>query len=1006
MLGNVRPSLMQWAAVCAFLLYAAGAFAADPPVGFESQIVPIFRAHCLNCHGGAGTEGGLDLSAADLLQRGGDSGPAIVPGDPDASLLIEYVSGDDPLMPQAGEPLSSDQVDLLRRWIAAGAEWPEGLVIRSDPRDWWSLRPLMRPAVPEVAAHDAGWVRNPVDAFIAHRQREQDLHHSPQADRRTLIRRLSFDLTGLPPGPEEVDEFVHDPDPRAYEKLVDRLLASPRYGERWARHWLDVIHYGDTHGYDKDKLRPNAWPYRDYVIRAFNGDKPYARFIEEQIAGDVLYPEDPDGVIATGAIAAGPWDFISHVEVPEEKIDGQIARNIDRDDMVRTVMESFCSVTVGCARCHDHKFDPIPQQDYYALQSVFAAVDRADRPFDADPDVHVRRQMLLAERAVLQQRQSALDAEVARLAGDELREIDGRIAALQQPAGERPPEYGYHSGIETQQDVDKWVQVDLGAPTAIAALEYVACHDDFNGIGAGFGFPVRYRIEVSSDSGFAADVVLIEDRMQADLPNPGVMPQRIELAADAPVTARYVRVTATKLAPRQNDYIFALAELRVLTTDGTNAALARPVTALDSIEAPVRWRTSNLVDGITPAGAAADVDVQLAELRELRAAHLAETVAAETIADVASVREQLTAIEADLSQLPAPGMVYAAATRFDAQGNFRATGGEPRPIHVLHRGNVLDPRDPALPGSLAMLDHLPPQFELPAGHSEGERRAALARWIAHPENPLTWRSIVNRVWQYHFGRGLCETPSDFGRMGAAPSHPELLDWLAVEFRDGGGSIKSLHRLICNSATYRQASQSASTEALTQHDNTARDGDNRSLWQFPRRRLEAEAVRDAVLHVAGKLDLRMYGPGFQDFVIEHPEHSPHYQYHLHDPEDAGSHRRAVYRFIVRSQQQPFMTTLDCADPSMHVDRRNETVTAPQALALLNNPFMVAMSVHFADRAAALGDSPEERVAAAFRLALSREPTPEERTELTAYAAEHGLPNACRVILNLNEFVFVD
>ena len=548
--------------------------------------------------------------------------------------------------------------------------------------------------------------------------------------------------------------------------------------------------------------------------------------------------------------------------MPEEKIDGRIARNIDRDDMVRTVMETFCSVTVGCARCHDHKFDPIPQRDYYALQSVFAAIDRADRPFDADPHVHERRQTLLAERAALQQRKAALDAEVARLAGDELREIDARITGLQKPAGERPPEYGYHSGIETQQDSVKWVQVDLGASTAISALEYVACHDDFNGIGAGFGFPVRYRIEASNDSGFAADVALIADRSQTDVPNPGVALQRIELPADAPVTARYVRVTATRLAPRQNDYIFALAELRVLTADGTNAALARPVAALDSIEAPVRWRKSNLVDGLAPGGAAGDVEAQLAELRERREAHLAITVPAQTIADVASVREQLAAKEAELSQLPAPGLVYAAATRFDAQGNFRATGGEPRPIHVLHRGNVLDPRDPALPGSLAMLDHLPAHFELPAGHSEGERRAALARWIAHPDNPLTWRSLVNRVWQYHFGRGLCETPSDFGRMGAAPSHPELLDWLAIEFRDGGGSIKSLHRLICNSATYRQASQAATTEAPTQVHNTASDGDNRFLWQFPRRRLEAEAVRDAVLHVAGKLDLRMYDPAFR------------------------------------------------------------------------------------------------------------------------------------------------
>ncbi len=979
---------------------------AEGQVDFQAEVAPILQSRCLMCHAGPEADGGLDLSAAGSVMRGGDSGPAITAADADGSLLIEYVSGDDPLMPQSGDPLSPEQVDVLRRWIETGAEWPEGLVLRNDPRDWWSLRELQRPPAPHVSA--AGGFRNPVDVFIAAKQEAAGVRPSGEADRRTLIRRLSFDLTGLPPTPEEVESFVNDRDPLAYEKLVDRLLASPRYGERWARHWLDVIHYGDTHGYDKDKLRPNAWPYRDYVIRAFNEDRPYARFVQEQVAGDVLFPDDPDGVIATGAIAAGPWDFISHVEVPEAKIDGQIARNIDRDDMVRTVMETYCSVTVACARCHDHKFDPIRQQDYYALQAVFAAVDRADRPYDVDPDVHGRRQTLLATQAMLRERGESLDADVARLAGEALPEIDAQIASLQEPAGERSPEYGYHSGIEKQQDAVKWVQVDLGAATEIAAVSYAACDDDFNGIGAGFGFPVRYRIEAANDPDFSADVVLIEDRTQTDVPNPGVTPQRVDLAeAASTVTARYVRVTATKLAPRQNDYIFALAELRVLNSDGVNVALERPVAALDSIEAPIRWCKSNLVDGIAPGRPApGDVESQLAALERRRDELVAASVPAEVLAERADVRTQLAEVEASLSELPPPRMVYAAATRFPPQGNFHATGGTPRPIHVLHRGNVLDPREPAEPGALAMLDHLPAQFELPEAHLEGERRAALARWIVHPENPLTWRSIVNRVWQYHFGRGLCETPNDLGRMGAAPSHPELLDWLAVEFRDGGGSIKSLHRLICNSATYRRASLSADADGLMEQQNADRDGDNRLLWQFPRRRLEAEAVRDTVLLVAGRLDARMYGPGFQDFVIEHPEHSPHYQYHLHDPEDPDSHRRAVYRFIVRSQQQPFMTTLDCADPSMQVDRRNETVTAPQALALLNNPFMVAMSVHFAERAAAVGDTPEEQVSAAFRLALSRDPTSEERRELAAYAAEHGLPNACRLILNLNEFVFVD
>ena len=300
---------------------------------------------------------------------------------------------------------------------------------------------------------------------------------------------------------------------------------------------------------------------------------------------------------------------------------------------------------------------------------------------------------------------------------------------------------------------------------------------------------------------------------------------------------------------------------------------------------------------------------------------------------------------------------------------------------------------------MATVSELSSRFDVPKDHPEGERRAALAHWLTDTRNPLTWRSIVNRLWRYHFGRGIVDSPNDFGRMGQLPTHPELLDWLAVEFRDNGQSMKQLHRLIVTSATYRQASS-------TNEANAKLDAENAYLWRMNRRRLEAEAVRDSVLFVSGKLDRRPFGPGFQDFVIEKPEHSPHYQYHLHDPDDPRSHRRSVYRFLVRSQQQPFMTTLDCADPSMQVDKRNETLSALQALALLNNGFMLTMSKHFAARVETLAGDVPGQVTAAFHLALGRTPTEDEQAALTAYAHRYGMANACRMILNLNEFVFVD
>jgi hypothetical protein len=867
---------------------------------------------------------------------------------------------------------------------------------------WWSLRPLQRPALPSLSPEEIAPARAPVDAFVIAKLREHGLSLSPEADRRTLIRRLSFDLLGLPPDPGDVESFVADPDPLAYERLVDRYLASPRLGERWARHWLDVVHYADTHGYDKDKLRPNAWPYRDYVIRAFNEDKPYARFVREQIAGDVLYPDTVDGIVATGLIAAGPWDFIGHAEVPETKIDGRIARHLDRDDMVRTAISAFTSTTVGCARCHDHKFDPISMADYYNLQSVFAALDRADRPYEPDAGVAGERRSLTDRRQRLEARQHELDSTIRRRGGEALAAIERRIDEVRESEGrDRKAAFGYHSRIETDPDLVKWVQVDLGRSVPIARIIHVGCHDDFNGIGAGFGFPRRYKIEIGDDADFASGAVAVLDRTQDDVPNPGVTP----IAADAGGrSARYVRVTATRLAPRQNDFIFALAELIVIDAVGANAARGAAVTALDSIEAPPRWQRANLVDGYyygaeaPPAGG-----TLLAALEAERLQALSALSSEAERRELEGLRAEIQDIRGRLASLPAPGMVYAGVV-YSGSGAFRGTGsdgGKPREIRILKRGDILTPGDAAQPAALPMVTGLPAGFDLPEGHAEGERRRALAEWLVDSRQPLTWRSIVNRLWQHHFGRALVDTPNDFGRMGQPPTHPELLDWLAASFRDRGGSLKEIHRLLVTSAVYRQSS--AENEAAA-----GVDAENRWLWRMNRRRLEAEALRDGALAVSGRLNDSMYGPAFWCFVLEKPEHSPHYQYHKHDPDDPATHRRSIYRFIVRSQPDPFMDTLDCADSSQLVDKRNETLTALQALALLNNPFMILMAEHFAARLEreTEGLDLDARIDRAFRVALGRGAEADERQALAAHARRHGLASACRAILNLNEFVFVD
>ena len=969
--------------------------AAGRAVDFVRDIQPIFDAKCAKCHGAEKQKGGYRLDDRQTALHAGDGhAPNILPGKSAQSPLVHFVAGlaPDMKMPSKGEPLTPEQIGLVRAWIDQGAIWPDSASAgRKDPRDWWSLKAIVKPQAPGSG--------NPLDAFIHAKLAEKGLTPSPEADRRILIRRLYFDLTGLPPAPEEVDAFVADADPQAYEKLGDKLLASPRYGERWARHWLDVVHFGETHGYDKDHPRPNAWPYRDYVIRAFNDDKPFARFASEQIAGDVLFPNTADGMEALGFISAGPWDFIGHAELPESKIDGRIARHLDRDDMVANTINTFCSLTVHCAQCHNHKFDPIPQEDYYALQAVFAAVDRADKVYDPDPALAARRAELSGKQSALKTRREELEKALTKSGGSLVGLLDRLIdeGTRGPEAGERV-EFGWHSNIEAKPDLAKWVQVDLGSPLEVAQIVVAACHDTFNNIGAGFGFPVRFKVEVSDDETFANSITL-DDQTAADFPNIGVKPHRIA----AGKTARFIRVTATKLAPRMNDFIFALAELQALDPTGKNLALGAIVTSNDSIEAAPRWGRRNLTDGYYYGGIAKLASEQLAALKKCRDESLAKVAPPEMRDQSTVAARDLVEVEAALAKLPPPRTAYIG-TIHNGSGAFTgtgATGGKPRPIFLLPRGDVTKPGKQVEPGTLSVIDTLPARFD--GNAPEGSRRAALARWLTDEKNPLIWRSIVNRVWQYHFGRGLVDSPNDFGHMGELPSHPELLDWLAADFRDNGGSIKKLHRLIVTSATYRQASTVESRELMVEGERI--DSGNALLWRQNRRKLEAEAVRDSLLAVAGKLDLKMGGPSFRDFIVTHPENSPHYDYQLADPENPALHRRSIYRFLVRSQQQPFMNALDCADPSMLVEKRNQTLTPLQALTQLNNHFALAMAKHFAARVEQCGGV-NAQITAAFRLALARPPSGEELNSLAAFASQNGIVNTCRLITNLNEFVFID
>jgi hypothetical protein len=971
----------------------------------------------------------LDTPAGWL--QGGRSGPAVKPGDAANSLILRAVNWNDPKlkMPPAMK-LPEAEIAALTSWVRRGA--PAAAVnsafIGKDKPLHWAFQPLKRTSLPSV--RNTAWCITPIDRFVLAKLEKQGMHPAAPADRRTLLRRVTFDLTGLPPSPREIADFLADHSPNAYEKVIDRLLASPRYGERWARHWLDVAHYGDTHGYDKDKRRDNAWPYRDYVIRALNEDRPYSRFLQEQVAGDVLFPNTPDGIIATGFLAAGPWDFVGNVELAEGTMEKEKTRLLDRDDVVSNVMSTFNSVSIHCARCHDHKFDPIPQRDYYRLQSVFAGIERGDRPYGDAKSLAERATLDARERELTSRRTDLLKA-IAALSSPEIMRLDSEIAELKRREAELPPlpaavaspSNGYHSGIEGKQDVEKWVQVDLGHPVGIDRIRlFPARPTDFLDT-PGFGFPLRYRVAVSDDPEFKRAEIL-SDHASSDVPNPGDAPIIVEAGGRK---ARYVRMTAQKLWLRTSDYVFALAEMQV-ESGGKNIAPGCAVTSLDSIEQG-RWSKRFLVDdfdsharlaNFADPKIAASLALRSEIVQSLRRAEDQRSIAKDALTD-ASTKASLEEIEAGLKEvvakrarLPRPNMVYSVLPR------------EPRPIHILMRGEVEKPADPVGPGALSCLAGLPSEFNCPPSAPEGARRGALALWLSSSSNPLTWRSIVNRVWEYHFGRGIVDTPNDFGRNGSRPTHPELLDWLAVTFIEGSGkreegrvgsitssphhpltpssfgcgqSLKRLHRLMVLSAAYRQSSQNDASFA-------ARDGDNRLLWRMNRRRLDAEELRDSVLAVSGKLDLTMGGRGVDLFRFK-DDHSPVYDYTAPGIVDRPeTWRRTIYAFTVRSVQNPFVESLDGADPNLLTPVRSSTLTALQALALLNDPFILRQSEAFADRLKRDNPDLPSQVIAAYEIAFGRPPTGPEQTQLAQYASSHGLSAACRLLFNANEFVFLD
>ncbi|MFI5458032.1 MAG: PSD1 and planctomycete cytochrome C domain-containing protein [Isosphaerales bacterium] len=935
------------------------------------QVATILANQCVSCHGPEQKKGGLDLSRRATALLGGKSGKVIVPGEPDLSLLVDKVTEGE--MPPKGG-LGREQIEAVRAWVVAGAPYAsEPLAPRRAGADWWSLRPVRAVVPPQFSGPDAAWVRTPVDAFILARLKARGLRPAPPAGRAALIRRLTFDLIGLPPTPEAVDAFVADRDPRAYDALVDRLLASPRYGERWGRHWLDVVRFGESQGYETNLPRPAAWPYRDYVIRAFNRDTPFARFVLEQLAGDTLGRGDGRGAsadptrghearagsdwltqAATGFLVGGTHDIVGN-----QTIEGKLQQRADDlDDMITATGTTFLGLTIQCARCHDHKFDPITQKDYYGFQAIFAGVDHAEREVSA-PDSEERSR------------------EAAAL-NDELASIDQRLDA-REPLAEPGRNTPARPMVNARRNVERFapVKARMIRLTILATGDRTEpCLDEVEAFAAAApgGLPPR-NVALATAGGTASasseypnaaihKIAHLNDGRTGNsqswisrVPGKG----SITIAWPEPMTIDRV------VWGRDREEVY---RDRLPTEYQLEVALEPSrwqVVASSRDRAPYVPKATVLAAGPAPGPVTA------------AAGERADLIARQTERSALMTRQ--AAVRARLARLGATVRVYAGTfsqpgmTHLLVRGDPTRNGPEVRPsgVAVVVPGLVLDPQAP-----------------------EARRRAALARWIADPANPLPARVMVNRVWQNHFTRGIVTTPSDFGFNGAPPSHPELLDWLASTYVAGGWRLKPIHRLIVTSAAYRQSSR------LDGHADNL-DRDNRLVWRVSPRRLEAESIRDAILAASGRLDSRMGGPGYNIW-----EKNTNYVavYKPRDELGPDAFRRMVYQFKPRSQPDPTFGAFDCPDATLVAPRRNVSTTALQALNLLNSRFVIQQAAFFADRLKAeAGPDPARQADRGFRLAFGRPPSPTERAAAVALIGSHGAPAFCRALYNANEFVYV-
>jgi len=919
-----------------FVAFAARAAHAAPKSDatfYESKVRPILEDHCFDCHGEDKQKNKLRLDTAVGILRGGESGePLLVRGVSAESYIIKRVTSANAkeVMPPKGERLTAEQVATLRAWIDAGAKMPGEEAAAASLRlktEHWSFQPVKRPAVTKTGGE--------IDELVLAKLREKGLAPSPSADRATLIRRVYLVMHGMPPTPMGTADFVNDTRTDAYARLVDRVLASPRYGERWARHWMDVVRYADTNGFETNRERKSAYHYRDYIIASLNSDKPYDKFIKEQIAGDALGVD-----AATGFLVAGPHDIVKSPDINLTLMQ----RQDELADMVNTTGTAFLGLTMGCARCHNHKFDPILQKDYYAMQAVFAGVNHGERALREKTAAAAGKE-LAALRSDETAKNAQLDALLKKAAAA------GNATAPTAPGKLRPP-------------VNARLNEETFPPTEAMAVKFTI-------LATNSAEPCIDELEIYDASG--RNVALAEGGAIASASGtlPGYAIHKLEHINDGKTGNEHSWISNAKGQGWVQIGFPAKARIqRIVWSRDRDVRCADRVPTQYRIEVATesgKWTTVASSEDRQPFNAKGDPGDFFAKLPASEA-----TAARQLQADLAGLKTRIDKFSENAWV-----------------GNFSSA---PERTYRLYRGEPMQKREVVAPDALTVTGTL----GLAVDEPEQQRRVRLADWIASPQNPLTARVLVNRLWHYTFGNGIVDTPSDFGANGSRPTHPELLDWLADEFVKGGWSIKHIQRLILMSATFRQSS-------APRADAAAVDADGRLLWRYTPRRLEAEAIRDSMLAVSGALDLKMGGPGFylMDVVTENVMH-----YFPKEKYTPAEYRRMVYLFRIRAAQDGVFGSFDCPDGGSVMAKRSRSNTPLQALNLFNSSFITQQSDLLAKRLRTeAGEAPDAQAALAFRLFYARPPDAYEQRNSAEMIRAHGLQSFARALYNTSEFLFV-